>query len=292
MMTPPRLRTGNMLPISDERTALSRALDPINRYVGIEVELVAMDWAPLHAFANRWNASIVADSTIQDSMGAELNLPPVRGTTLFRMIEDLSFAVNSAGAKDSNRCGVHVHVDCRDLTPTQLHGVIRFWALLEPALFNLIPEDRRQSKYCKPIRRNPWIADFLDTPNSDARDFMIRYAAVPSGTTAKDYGRQNKASPIALARRSDKHAWHRYYSLNLAAYWAHKTVENRMPEWSTDIGNILGWALLSAAVVDRGANWSEEKKSSIDSDLSGLIEVAPTPGLRNWIIRRWQHYAP
>ena len=48
------------------------------------------------------------------------------------------------------RTGFHIHLDVRDLSLEEVHTLLMAYAVLEPAIFNLVGEERKRSNFCVP----------------------------------------------------------------------------------------------------------------------------------------------
>ncbi len=51
----------------------------------------------------------------------------------------------------SERCSVHVHANCRDLTLDQIASIVLIYQAVEKLLFNFIGEDRDKNIFCVPL---------------------------------------------------------------------------------------------------------------------------------------------
>lgn len=286
------LLSGNMTPRAPIKSALTAALAPVDRYTGIEIELIAPDWAPLASFCRRIGAAIVHDGSIHNSLGGEINLPPAKGVDLLNVVTQFHEAALASRAYTTEECGVHVHVDVRDLRPMQIKRVFHAWERLEPGLYDMLPGHRKNSRYCKRIAQNRQLNPVMDANWHTARKALLSHAmiAVKDFPTPEGFGKAKGYSPKVFATRADKHEWYRYFGLNIASYWTHGTVENRLPAGTVDGNDILGWALLSAAIVDRAAKMKTDEFHLLSGSIEGVVSLAPTAGLQRWAVSQYDKF--
>lgn len=232
-------------------------------------------------WAHSWRGGIHTDG----SCGWECVTPPIAGRYVGECISALGAALAKAGATADKDCGLHVHVDARDLAWVDIFRLIRVFAHIEPLLFALCGQDRAANRYCRPSG-----ADFrraLESP--DPKGGILRFAVddeddgfhVVHGRVVRRYGIHKKSSG-------------RYRSLNLVPWLArggHKraadsTVEFRMHRNTLDPGRALGWTRLCVAIVDWIATHNDREAESLleKSALSALVEIAPAS--RPWILAR------
>jgi hypothetical protein len=216
----------------------------------------------------------VEDGSLPSS-GFEINSAPAFGDAFIRQIVEICAALNSEGAKVTEACGYHVHVDARDLSYLDVQRVIRLYAKIESALFSIVPPSRRTSHYCSPCGER-----YLNAVNTGRipDDKKIEYATY--GSTCADH-----------CKRSKYHE-SRYAALNLHSWFFRGTLECRMAAGTAREDKVICWALLWANIID----WS---KAHTDKDIEALphdaweclLSVAPTAEVREWLLDRRAKFA-
>lgn len=124
-------------------------------------------------------------------------------------------------------CGLHMHIETRDLTWPQVQNLVWLWARYEPYWFSLVPGWRRARSYCAPI-----CTYSLD------------------GTPCIDWSAT--VVPIITGYRDDARPefWPRA-SLNLRPWWHSGRVEVRLHHGSINYQEMREWAMLMLALVER-----------------------------------------
>jgi hypothetical protein len=118
-----------------------------SRMAGVEVEYnSSKNFAPIRKWCNRWEAAVHSDG----SCGWECVTSPASGKKLASQLTDLAGALSLARATIDNRCGVHVHVDARDMLPGKIRNLSYLYGLVEPAMYVLAGEHRVNQHYCRP----------------------------------------------------------------------------------------------------------------------------------------------
>ena len=147
----------------------------------------------------------------------------------------VSSELAECGVVTNRNCGLHVHVNARDLTPHQIGLMLACWIKAEPYLFAICDESRKDNKYCKSLY--PRALD-LATYNPD---------------NLTDFFNQMKPTNFGSHNNSQKK-----YTLNTQGYAIYKihewydrpTVELRMPECILDQDHIGNWTKLFLNFVE------------------------------------------
>jgi Putative amidoligase enzyme len=125
-----------------------------NSYIGIEVEIENLkvyeaDYLP--NFMDFWN--ITKDGSLRNT-GAELVSVPLRGINIAGALGYLDHFLTKIypGHDFSHRCGIHVHVNCRNLTVRQVNNIIYVYLCLENVLFDqFVKNERAGNSFCMPV---------------------------------------------------------------------------------------------------------------------------------------------
>jgi len=113
--------------------------------------------------------------------GLEFITYPMRYNVLCERLEKF-FANNEFNESNySERCSVHVHANCRDLTFDQVASIVLIYQVVEKLLFNFIGDDRDKNIFCVPLSETSityrLVKRLSDNSNSVLRDWN-KYTAL------------------------------------------------------------------------------------------------------------------
>src|ERR1019366_4567931 len=118
-----------------------------SRMAGLEVEYNrSKRFRPVKDWCKRWGSSVHSDG----SCGWECVTSPAAGKKLTRQVADLAKSLDAAEATCNAKCGLHVHVDARDMTPGKIRNLCYLYGIVEPAMYAIGGEARAGVSYCKP----------------------------------------------------------------------------------------------------------------------------------------------
>lgn len=162
-----------------------------NTFVGVEVELENLGnfTGPFRAEMTKTNLwSIIKDGSLRnDGLEFVMQTPdgaPVRAgditRALFRFRKVMrDYCKDYLPPDCSPRTSLHVHMDVRDLTLTELKKLILLYAIFEETFFKWAGPDRIRNNYCRSISFysdvTERLANILSLPDDDkAVDVLIR----------------------------------------------------------------------------------------------------------------------
>lgn len=185
-----------------------------NILMGIEVECESVVPAHLHNTPAAWMH--VRDGSLRNSgmeyvtrQGMRTGQAVDHMSKLFRLLNgDARLQVPPVSF--SERCSVHVHVDCRALSTTNVVSLLMLYTLFEDNLFQLAGEGRKHNVFCVPINQ-AWASA---TKYTNFTMFC--------------------------------NAWERYSALNIKSLGKYGTLEFRQMEGTHDLGRLLNWIGLIA----------------------------------------------
>lgn len=166
---------------------------------------------------------LTTDSSISGSNAAECVTPPLNGTTAgFDSLKACCKSLAEIGARVNHSCGLHVHIGAADLTDEEYCAVFVNYMRLETAIESFLAPSRRGShaRWCRSLRN--YEADVL---NATTKDKMYR----------------------ALGGS-------RYHRVNPVAYVAHRTIEFRQHQGTTNYTKIAHWVKFLAKLVEYSKN--------------------------------------
>lgn len=188
------------------------------REVGIEcVDNTNASYSTIHETAPTWK--IVLDGSVQ--RGWEMVSPILSGEDGIAQVRKVARALAQCGANADNSCGLHVHVDARDLSVQSIANVGRRYSRFETEIDAFMPRARNRNSYCGSMRN----VNFDD---------IVR-------------------GGLGLLARTE-----RYLKVNMSAYARHNTIEFRHHSGTTSGEKMENWikfctAFVDASIVTEGA---------------------------------------
>lgn len=158
---------------------------------------------------------IVRDGSVSPSPGmayeacGELVSPPLSGAAGIEEVRTVLRALVSAGGTVNRSCGLHVHLDAGDLSPSQIGAVLRRYSAFQAGIDAFMPASRRNSQWSQRI-----TPDMIATVERCA----------------------DRASLRNVAARFD-----RYRAINVASFARHGTIEFRQHSGSVNGGKVARW---------------------------------------------------
>jgi hypothetical protein len=228
----------------------------------------------VNQIAKKWSCSVVHDGSLPYG-GFEICTAPASGQFFVQQINEICAALREQQAFVTQACGLHVHVDSRDLELRHLANLVRLYANLEDLFFRAVPPSRRHNDFCrrcgsKLLERFAGVALYTKEAFNlaDALDTAI-------------YGSKERAEKAKQNRRPDV----RYDALNLHSHFYRGTVELRLAAGTTNPDKIINWAQIFALLVDAAYTWSDatiteySQNSGVHALLNDIVQ--------SWKLRRW-----
>ena len=264
--------------------------NPSRRFISVEIEVArsAEDTSRhVDPVVSRWEGTaVVEDGSLPDS-GYEINTAPTSGDAFIERIEELSAALGRADAIVTTACGMHVHVDARDLSYRALQRAVALYARVEPALFDMVPASRKNNRYCQrcgPEFLQRGIAASLERASGkspkQAKGVLVQ--AVYGENVDDVYGKERFES-----RSKYKYDDARYAALNLHSWFYRGTVEVRLAAGTTNAKKITCWAMIVASLLDWAKAHRDADVAALpENPLEALLSVIPTEEVREWARER------
>ena len=163
---------------------------------------------------------VVDDGSI-DGTGGELVSPILSGIAGLEMVRNAADALSNAGATANRSCGLHVHVDARDLHARDLANVVHRYGKFESAIDSFMPRSRRVNNgtYCHSVTNLRGFSDPASFTNIE--------------TVQRTFGHE------------------RFRKVNLCAYTAHGSVEIRHHSGTVQSSKILPWIQFCVNFVEK-----------------------------------------
>lgn len=147
-------------------------------------------------------------------------------------LKSVCHALKTANVAVNRQCGLHVHIEVRDFSASDLRRLIALWTRYEPFFFEMLPASRSRNTYCPPMRKTTWDG------TSDYQWPTLQRAL-------------NANTEDEFLRTIRSYASERYRSLNLDHFWSRSTIEFRLHSGTVDYEKIRNWTKLLLALVNR-----------------------------------------
>lgn len=243
------------------RVALSRR-NTVTRSFGVEIELKGLSCSAAaraisaagitcydesYNHLNRPHWKVITDASI--SGGCEVVSPILSGEDGLGQIQTVMTALRNAGATVDTACGMHVHVDARDLTGDEYVRTFAFYAERQDMMDLLVAPSRRNNTYC-----GKYDAATIARAKDEA-------STLDKGDAGYRYGQGN-----------------RYYTVNLCSYTTHGTIEFRQHQGTLNGTKAVAWVRLLLAIVVKVQAVAEETiaRTDLGEMLAGLGLPADT----------------
>lgn len=223
-------------------TKSQKRINKSTRFISSEIEIASIKTNKklVEDVIKKWDGSIVYDGTLSKMTGFEINTSPAAGDMYVRQVTNICNALKKASAKIDNACGLHVHIDARDFNFCDIARLIKVYSLIEPTLFAMVPNNRRNSEYS--IK----CGDRLDKPVNLTK---LSYIDLKEKLITAVYGVPDSIS-YRTSKRGAGEGTGRYYALNLHSWFFRGTVECRLFDGSLNKDDIINWGMLWARILD------------------------------------------
>jgi len=210
-------------------------LENSERKFGVEIEFVGIgqyaaaqaisaagvpctDEAYNHHTRSYWK--IVDDGSVRGAVGTgELVSPPLSGAEGLAQVRKVLRALVAAGGRVNSTCGLHVHVDCNDLSVPDLANVVNRYATFENTINSFMPASRRNGQWARSVQR----AGLARTVSG--------YQSVSALKAACGY-------------------WERYYAVNVASFARYGTLEFRQHSGTVNGSKVAHWIAFCVGFVE------------------------------------------
>ena len=174
--------------------------------VGLELEIER--WPTPPEDCRHRGFTFTSDGSLRNS-GVEAITKPTKLKNIPNLLK--SFFTHFEVTEDnySDRCSIHVHVNCQDLSVEQVRTICLLYQAVERILFNFVDDSRRGNIFCV-----PWCESGV------ADRFVPRFLD----------------DPVSTIR-----IWQKYSALNLLPLRELGTIEFRHLEGTCDLGKIITW---------------------------------------------------
>lgn len=131
------------------------------RALGVEIESSRGDCAPVIRAEAEGVIPVLAgvgsDGSVAGANAVEYRLLPLRGLWAEYGIQGMNRWCREANYAPDNSAGVHMHVDCSNLSVQGVWAAFAALVALQPALYGLAAAERLTNRYCRPYENTTSI---------------------------------------------------------------------------------------------------------------------------------------
>lgn len=211
----------------------------VGPHAGLELEYENTDGSM--PMLKRWR--LEGDHSLRDG-GLEFISSPLRPSQIDEEVVNMVEAAKGCKAKVTQRCGMHVHINCTHLTWNELYKFVVYYVLLEPSLFAHYAPGREISHFCVPTWSNTSLVHFMYMDGMRLRTgIKIPNTSRSNWSKASMYltgtGMASSSQGSLKMLRTPKYA-----ALNVAALMKFGTLEFRQAPSTLDPKRISEWTKL------------------------------------------------
>jgi hypothetical protein len=180
-----------------------------------------------------------------------------------------------SGVKINDNCSIHVHAEVADFTKFQLSKLVALWMKIENVMLQTVPQRRRNSFYCVPLRKHHAVLkpdNYVFNNAEDQKSFFSKI--VPPIHNDKNRRVTMNICNVCSALECEK--YDEFGDEDEADYDKRRTVELRLPESSLNPSDITSWIKIFVRFV----SLSKQRKFPTDLSSVGLSETMTLLGLR------------
>ena len=183
--------------------------------------------------------------TVEDgSCSSEAVSPILSGEEGLTEVRAVARALSSGGARINHDCGLHVHVDARDLSVKDIKNVVERYHAFESTIDTFMPRSRRgdSNEYCLPMSTTVDNSQYDDITNfNDISSFYFE----------------------------------RQVKVNILSYQRHKSIEFRHHSGTLNGDKIVNWIKFCVNFVEQSREENMYTESTVTSTVP-TVSPAPT----------------
>lgn len=274
-------RPGNAIKVWPVTNASERKHFKNTRLVGIEWEYnISNGDRSIKAWIQKWGAGLHSDG----SCGLEIVTPPIAGDHISNCLTELGQAFTNDCASIDNRCGLHVHVDARDLAWQDIRKLVKLYSKYEPFLYLLGGQWRGMAQYTKQI--GPVYLQAIEETDWKAAIMGAAWQVNPL-----------ESREVNRNVRPGKKADGRYVGLNLCPWLAGRFGDGRKKDTTVEFRlhrnctpnmtwRVIGWAQLCAQMVEYAAGATEAEIDKLPKSAARALAEIVAPQSKEFILKR------
>lgn len=251
---------------------------PSPRKYGIEIEAMMEEDADHLPSERIENWQQVTDGSLGDN-GREYVSPILQGDEGFQAIRKFTGGLQGWGYFVNRDCGLHVHIDGRDLGCTEIKKLLKITRYFEPVLYAMLPESRHEGSYSVPLERFPKSRFRIGAKDEEA---LKRLWYGPKGSRRVDL--------------KSKYHHSRYYGLNIHSWFYRRSLEFRYHSGTLNALKITNFIVICQAIVDK-AQAMKQVRMPQPGTFPELLDMFTaffglTPEIARYVRERIQKFHP
>jgi hypothetical protein len=260
-------------PIFHKSTLKQHNINPTSRYIAAEIECAGIHGygKPIYGAVRKWSGATVGDGSLAER-GFEVNSAPAAGDLYVQQIQEVCAAIKLQNGFLDARCGLHVHVDARDMNYYDIRRFVRTYAAIEDGLFAMVSPQRIEGvvddkgdlhQYCQPCGKK-YVAAI--------EEGRLPYDKIKTDVITSVY---SNPSTQNLRYRKRGNGIPRYNALNLHSWFYRGTIEARMFDGCIDPEPIINWGIMWAMIADYVVKSTDEQvaKDMVGKPLACLAKI-------------------
>lgn len=215
-----------------------------NKLIGIELEVEGLNEIKNGSLTipteitKSWN--LKQDGSLTESGGIEFTTCRLSGNAIKEEVERLTTWLNEkTNATISKNCGYHLHINCKDITDTQVRQVFLVYNQIMPYLRLMVSPSRRNNEYCSQIYFEDAILD---------------------DTNVKRYS-------------DSKFTTDRYRDLNLCSLQKYGTIEIRLHQGTINAEKILNWVKINLEIYNYATKIDIKRAINFKGSIKSLLNI-------------------
>lgn len=245
----------------------------INYSFGIELEVSRGFLPEWKAYHKLLNVMCVRDGSLNGGEGGgEYVTGVLTGDTGFNQLQELCLEL-SKRTKVNNSCGMHLHIGNINFTNQFLVNSYVLALLLEDEIFSLLPDSRRNNRYCKRLKKFKFRVALNNSKNNieleEDYNTLFRYIAVEKVNNPTFEYNKNSQHPMGAkcgySHDTPRYCWLNYVPavFNTRNSIESKTIEIRNHSGTTNFTKTKNWTLLFMAFCKFTEEYPELIKEGI-----------------------------
>ena len=202
------------------------------RKYGVEIEVVTEEDSSHLPYEQLGCWKQVHDGSLGNE-GREYVSPILHGDDGFEEIEKFTARLKEWGYVLRRNCGLHVHIDGRDLGCEEIKLLLKIVRYFEPVIYAMLPNSRRDGTYSVPLEKFPKSRFRISAKDEDALKRLW-------------YG--NKERNVNL---KSKYHHSRYYGLNIHSWFFRRSLEFRYHSGTLNPLKITNFITICQSLVDQ-----------------------------------------
>jgi len=264
------------------RPTFHKSADERGRFIAAEMEIAESDEEKAYLIddaLSKWDAIAVTDGSLPGT-GYEINTAPAQGDMFDKEIAEICGALKKARAKVTRNCGLHVHIDGRDLTFLGLKRILMTYIAVENDLFSMIARSRGRNHFCQ---KSSQVLSAIAkvTEKATSKEFQ-------EAIELKLYGTRGENSDYY---KRDKWNSNRYMALNIHSWFFRKTLEFRHHQGTANALKVIAWARICETLMEFGNQNKEEEIVRWFKDNPQPLASILSPTLKQYFLDRKEYFS-